>query len=113
MKRSYDSPEMRWVPIRSSHAVAEVCWGFAMNTKPFYYNTYGTGYAELYAVGNRCDSNITFDIRYYPDTMSQEDRDKAVDELQHVIAVAKATSAKHPSPYKGSVFSPTLDPTWS
>ena len=113
IKREYNSPEMFWVPICSSRAVADVCWAFAQNVKPFYYNTYGKGYAELYAIGDGCNREITFEIRYQPEDMSAEDRAIAEADIQKVIARVMASMPQKPNNYKGSVFSPTVDPTWS
>ena len=62
VKRAYEKPDMRWQPIRSSRAVAEVCWGHASSVRPFYYNTQGTGYAELYADGKCKAGGITFRV---------------------------------------------------
>lgn len=104
---------MRWVPIRSSKAVAEVCWAHANNLKPFYYNTYGFGYAELYAIGNSCNDKITFEIRYVPETMTPEQRAIADADMQAVLARVMATVIKNPNNYKGSIFSPDVDPSWS
>ena len=114
MKRAYDSPKMFWQPIRSNRAVAEVCWGHAASVRPFYYNTQGTGYAELYADGRCKVGQITFRAEFYPDTMTQEDRDAAQREIDSVIArVIAELGNSNPSPYKNSVFSPSVDPSWS
>ena len=113
MKRSYKSPAMNWVPIRNSNAVADVCWAHANNTRPFYYNTYGKGYAELYAVGNGCTKDVVFEIKYMPEDMSAEERAAADKDMQAVIANVRATMPNKPNNYKGSVFSPDIDPTWS
>lgn len=113
MKRQYNSPKMFWVPICSSRAVADVCWAYATNVKPFYYNTYGKGYAELYAMGGQCNRNLTFEIRYIPEDMSAEDRALAEADMQKVIANVMATMPPKPNNYKGSVFSDSVDPTWS
>ena len=88
MKRKYNSPQMQWVPIRSNRAVADVCWAHAKNVKPFYYNTYGTGYAELYALGNKCDREVT-------------------------IAQVVAEMPQKPTNYKGSPFVDNVNPEWS
>lgn len=113
MKRSYRSPEAFFVPIRSNSAVADVCWGYANNRKPFYYNTYGKGYAELYAVGGGCTKNVEFKIVYMPEDMTAEEKAAADADMQRVIAQVIATMPNKPTPYKGSVFSPSVDPSWS
>ena len=113
MKRTYDSPQMQWVPICSNGTVADVCWAYAKNTQPFYYNTYGTGYAELYAVGGKCDKNVFFEIKYYPEDMSAEERARADEDMQKVIAHVIATMPQKPTNYKGSPFTPSVDPNWS
>lgn len=114
MKKAYESPQMCWQPIRSSRAVAEVCWGHASSVKPFYYNTKGTGYAELYADGKCKSGQITFRVEFYPDTMSQQDRIAAQQEIDSVIArVIAELGNKNPSPYKNSVFSPSVGSDWS
>lgn len=113
MKREYNSPTMYWVPICSSRAVADVCWAYAKNVKPFYYNTYGNGYAELYAMGGSCKRDMTFEIRYMPEDMSAEDKKRADEDMQKVIARVLASLPNNPNNYKGSIFSPTVDPTWS
>ena len=103
---------MFWNPICSSRAVADVCWAYAQNVKPFYYNTYGKGYAELYAIGG-CNRNVTFEIHYMPEDMSAEDRMAAEEDMQRVIAQTMASMPTKPTNYKGSIFSPSVDPTWS
>lgn len=114
MKKAYESPKMYWQPIRSSCAIAEVCWGHASSVKPFYYNTKGTGYAELYADGRCKSGQITFRAEFYPDTMSDADRAAAQAEIDAVIArVIADLGNKNPAPYKNSVFSPSVDPSWS
>ena len=115
MKRSYESPQMKWVPIRSGRAVADVCWAFANNNKPFYYNTYGYGYAELYAVGSKCTTDAVFEIRYMPDDMSAQDKAAADEDMQRVIAQVKAELAgqNKVTNYKGSPFVANPDPDWS
>jgi hypothetical protein len=113
LKRQYRSPEIGWVPIRSSKAIADVCWAYAKNTQPFYYNTYGTGYAELYAVGGKCDKNVYFEVKYYPEDMSDDQKAIADKDMQRVIAQVIATMPQKPNNYKGSVFSPNVDPSWS
>ena len=114
MKRTYEKPNMCWQPIRSNRAVAAVCWGHANNHKPFYYNTYGTGYAELYAVGSSCDQDVTFEIRYLPESMSAEERAMADADMQRVIAetIAKLGNG-NANPFKNSPFSSDVDPSWS
>ena len=112
MKRAYESPKMCWQPIRSNRAVAEVCWGHASAGKPFYYNTYSTGYVKLYADG-KCGGEIVFRKEFYPPTMSEEDHLRAQEEVEKVIAQAVANAGRNPNPYKGSVFSPDVDPSWS
>ncbi len=114
MKKVYESPKMYWQPIRSSRAVAEVCWGHASSVKPFYYNTQGTGYAELYADGKCKTGMITFRAEFMPESMSQEDRIAAQREIDAVIArVLAELGDSNPSPYKNSVFSPSVDSSWS
>lgn len=113
MKRTYNSPEMHWVPVCSNSAVADVCWAYANNVKPFYYNTYGRGYAELYAMGGKCDKNVFFEIRYYPEDLSAEEKAIAEADMQRVIAQVTAEMPKKPSNYKGSNFAPSVDPSWS
>ena len=113
IKREYNSPEMYWIPIFSNRAVADVCWAYANNVKPFYYNTYGKGYAELYAIGDSCNKNITFEIRYMPEDMSANDRALAEKDMQAVIARVMAEMPNNLSPYKGSIFAPSVDSSWS
>lgn len=113
MKRTYNSPEMHWVPVCSNSAVADVCWAYANNVKPFYYNTYGRGYAELYAMGGKCDKNVFFEIRYYPEDLSAEEKAIADADMQRVIAQVTAEMPQKPNNYKGSGFSPDVDPSWS
>ena len=112
MKKAYEEPKMCWQPIRSNRAVAEVCWGHATSGKAFYYNTYGTGYVKLYAEGS-CKNITGFRKEFYPPTMSEEDRLRAEEETNRVIAQAQAAAGNKPSPYKNSVFSPDVDPSWS
>ena len=113
MKRTYQSPQMQWIPIRSSSAVADVCWAYANNVKPFYYNTYGRGYAELYAMGGSCDKDVFFEIRYYPDDLSDAEKAIADADMQRVIAQVVAEMPNKPNNYKGSGFSPSVNPDWS
>lgn len=113
MKRTYNSPEMHWVPVCSNSAVADVCWAYANNGKPFYYNTYGKGYAELYAMGGKCNKNVFFEIRYYPEDLSAEEKAIADADMQRVIAQVTAEMPQKPNNYKGSSFSPSVDPSWS
>lgn len=114
MKRAYEEPKMCWQPIRSSRAVAEVCWGHAASVRPFYYNTQGTGYAELYADGKCKAGQTTFRVEFYPPTMSDADRQRAQEEIDRVIAnVLAELGNSNPSPYKGSVFSPSVGGDWS
>lgn len=113
MKRAYNSPEMYWVPVCSNSAVADVCWAYANNVKPFYYNTYGRGYAELYAVGGSCNKNVKFEIRYYPDDLTDAERAAAEADMQRVIAKVTAEMPQKPTNYKGSGFSPSIGSDWS
>ena len=113
MKRSYDSPQMNWIPIRSNRAVAEVCWAFAQNRKPVYYNTYGTGYAELYAVAGGCSDNIKFSITFHPETMSDADKAAAQEDMDAVLLQIQKNPPNNPKNYKGSNFSSNVDPSWS
>ena len=113
MKRTYNSPEMHWVPVCSNSTVADVCWAYANNVKPFYYNTYGKGYAELYAMGGKCDKNVFFEIRYYPEDLSAEEKAIADADMQRVIARVTAEMPQKPTNYKGSGFTPSVDPSWS
>ena len=113
MKRAYHSPQMQWVPVCSNSAVADVCWAYAKNVKPFYYNTYGRGYAALYAMGGSCDKNVFFEIRYYPEDLSPAEKALADADMQAVIARVMAEMPQKPTNYKGSVFSPSIDPDWS
>ena len=113
MKRSYSSPQMQWVPIRSNRAVADVCWAYAKNTQPFYYNTYGTGYAELYAVGRKCDRDVFFEIKYYPEDMTLEQKALADKDMQRVIAQVIASMPQKPTNYKGSPFVTDPGSDWS
>ncbi len=115
MKRNYASPQMQWFPIYSSRAVADVCWAHANNRKPFYYNTYGTGYAELYAIGSSCNHGVEFDINYIPESMSAEDKALADADMQAVIARVKAElgNTNNVNNYKGSPFASDVDPSWS
>ena len=113
MKRPYNSPEMHWVPICSNKAVADVCWAYANNVKPFYYNTYGRGYAELYAMGGSCDKSVYFEIRYYPDDLTPEEKAIADADMQKVIAKVTAEMPNKPNNYKGSGFSTNVDSSWS
>ena len=113
MKRAYTSPEMYWTPICSNRAVADVCWAYANNTQPFYYNTYGTGYAELYAVGGGCTKDVVFEIKYYPENMSAAEKALADSDMQRVIAQVKATMTNKPNNYKGSPFVQDPSPSWS
>ena len=113
MKRTYNSPEMHWVPVCSNSAVADVCWAYANNVKPFYYNTYGRGYAELYAMGGSCDKDVFFEIRYYPENLSAAEKAIADADMQKVIARVTAEMPQKPTHYKGSGFAPSVDPSWS
>ena len=114
MKRAYEEPKMCWQPIRSSRAVANVCWGHASNHKPFYYNTKGTGYAALYADGKCKAGQTTFRVEFYPPTMSDADRQRAQEDIDRVIdQVLTQLGNSNPSPYKGSVFSPSVGSDWS
>ena len=113
MKRVYTSPEMHWTPICSSRAVADVCWGYANNHKPFYYNTYGTGYAELYAVGGACTREVQFEVKYYPENMSAAEKAAADEDMQRVIAQVMASMPNKPTPFKGSPFVTDPDTSWS
>ena len=114
MKRAYEKPNMCWQPIRSSRAVAEVCWGHASSVRPFYYNTQGTGYAELYAEGKCKAGQTTFTVKFHPDSMTDADRQKAMAEIESVIQnVMNSLGDSNPSPYKGSVFSPDVGSDWS
>ena len=113
MRRVYEKPNMQWKPIRSSVAIADVCWAYANNRQPFYYNTYGLGYAELRVSGGGCTKDVTIVITYIPESMSAADRAAADADMQRVIAEVKATMPNKPNNYKGSVFSPDVDNRWS
>ena len=102
---------MCWTPVRSSDAVADVCWGYANNGKPFYYNTYGAGYAELYIGGQKCTEQINFVIVYH--NMTAETQEIAAADMERVIEQAKRESASNTNSFKGSPFSPDVGPTWS
>ena len=113
MKRIYEKPTMHWNPVLSQHAVADVCWAYANNKQPFYYNTYGLGYAELYAISGGCTRNVDFGITYIPESMSAEDRASADADMQRVIAQIKAEMPPKPNNFKGSPFVSNADPSWS
>ena len=113
MKRAYNSPEMHWVPVCSNSAVADVCWAYANNVKPFYYNTYGRGYAELYAMGGSCDKDVYFEIRYYPSNLSEAEKAIARADMEKVIARVTAEMPNKPTNYKGSGFSTGVGSDWS
>lgn len=113
MKRTYSSPEMYWVPVRGNSAVADVCWAYANNVKPFYYNTYGRGYAELYAMGGSCDKDVYFEIKYYPDDLTAAEKAIADADMQKVIAKVTAEMPNKPNNYKGSGFSQNVGSDWS
>ena len=113
MKRFYEKPTMHWNSIRSQRAIADVCWAYANNKQPFYYNTYGTGYAELYAVSGGCTRDVVFGITYMPESMSAEDRARADADMQRVIAEIRATMPNKPNNYKGSPFVAGPDSSWS
>ena len=113
MKRNYESPQMCWVPICSSRAVADICWGFVNNQKRFYYNTFGTGYAELYVTGKKCDRNVRFVTKYYPENMSEADRIKADQHMQQVIQETLDALPNNANPFKGSPFADSPDSSWS
>ena len=113
MKRAYNSPEMHWVPVCSNSAVADVCWAYANNVKPFYYNTYGRGYAELYAMGGSCDKDVYFEIRYYPSDLTEAEKAIARADMEKVIARVTAEMPNKPTNYKGSGFSTGVGSDWS
>lgn len=113
MKKPYEEPKLRWQPIRSNCAVADVCWGHAASGKPFYYNTYGTGYVELIVTG-KCKKGLSQPrLEFYPSTMSEEDRQLAEAEALEVWNQALAMAGNKPEPFTNSFFSSNPDPNWS
>ena len=114
MRRNYEKPKLVWNPIRSGRGIAAVCWGHAQSGKPFYYNTYGTGYAELICKGSCKDTlGHVYTIKYYPEDMSTADRAAADADMQRVIAELRQNPPNAPNPYKDSIFTADPDPSWS
>ena len=114
MRKNYEKPKLVWSPIRSGRGIADVCWGHAQSGKPFYYNTYGAGYAELICKGSCKDTlGHVYTIKYYPENMSATDRASADADMQRVIAELRQNPPNHPNPYKNSIFSASPDSSWS
>lgn len=114
MKRFYEKPNMQCVPIVSGQAVADICWAYAKNSKPFYYNVPGRGYAILKIVSNGgCNGGILFDIDYSESNLTPDEMASFDAHMERVIAQAIASAGNTAEPFKGSPFSGVTDPTWS
>ena len=114
MKRPYEKPNIQCVTIASEQAVADICWAYASNKQPFYYNVPGRGYAILKIVSSGgCSSGVLFDIDYSETDLTPEEMASFDAYMEKVIAQAKAQAGNNATPFKGSPFSGTEDPTWS
>ena len=114
MKRVYEKPNIQCVHNASEQAVADVCWAYAKNKQPFYYNVPGRGYAILkIASGGGCNGGVLFDIDYSETDLTPEEIASFDAYMEKVIAQAKAQAGNNATPFKGSPFSADEDPTWS
>ena len=78
-KRLYEKPNIQLVPIVPEQAVADVCWAYAMNKQPFYYNVPGRGYAILkIASSGGCNGGVLFDIDYSATDLTPEEAKKSM-----------------------------------
>ena len=114
MKKLYEKPNITCVPIMSGQAVADICWAYAKNKQPFYYNVPGRGYAILKIASNGgCSSGVLFDIDYSATDLTPEEIASFDAHMEKVIAQAIASAGNNATPFKGSPFSGATDPTWS
>ncbi len=113
-KRLYEKPNIQLVPIVPEQAVADVCWAYAKNKQPFYYNVPGRGYAILkIASGGGCNGGVLFDIDYSATDLTPEEIASFDAHMEKVIAQAKAAAGNNATPFKGSPFSGSTDSSWS
>lgn len=115
MKRPYVKPKIERVPIRPDQAVADICWAYAKNGKPFYYDVPGVGYAQIHAVAKGgCSSATDFTVEIFADRPMTSAQIAQAEQfiLQH-INESVALAGNKPSPFKGSDFSKSPSPDWS
>ena len=105
--KNYEKPLMKFVLLTANSAVADVCWAYARNSKEFYYNTSGPGYAKIVMNpgAKGCDGGTIASVEY----LNGATEDKRA-EIDAGVALATGNSAE---PFKGSPFSATPDPSWS
>lgn len=115
MKKEYVKPSVQWVSMRSSEAVADICWAYARNGKDFFHDIPGYGYCIITIQGGSgCDANAVFVLQYSNPNMTDAQRQQAESYMQGVIAQAKAEAGNKASSYKNSNhFSKNPDPSWS
>lgn len=114
MKREYVSPSLQWVAMRSSDAVADICWAYARNGKDFFHDIPGVGHAILTITGGSgCDNKATFVYEFSNPHLTASQRAQAQAYIEKVIAEAKATAGNKASSYKGSPFTQNPDVSWS
>lgn len=115
MKREYVSPSLQWVAMRSSDAVADICWAYARNGKDFYHDIPGMGYAILKIVSSGgCKADVVFVVEFSSgEQMTASQMAAAQSYIDKVIADAKAKAGNKASNYKGSVFVASPDYSWS
>ena len=116
MKREYVSPSLQWVAMRSSEAVADICWGYANNGKTFYHDIPGLGYAILNIISSGgCKADIVFVVEFSNgEQMTPSQRAAAQAYIDQAIAEAKAKAGGgNASSYKGSPFVASPDHSWS
>ena len=113
MKREYVSPSMEWVSMRSTEAIADVCWAYAKNGKDFYHDIPGYGYAILHIVGGGCSKGTLFAVEFSDPTMTSQQVADAKAYMDKILAEAVAKSGNNATAYKQSDFEARVDPSWS
>ena len=114
MKRTYATPTIEYVQVRSNQNVADICWAYAKNGKNFYYDIPGYGYAILNVVGRNCNKGTVIGVEFSdPSGMTSAQIAAAEAYMQEVIAEAKAIAGNNAQPFKSSPFVSSPDSDWS
>lgn len=67
MKKQYEKPFMKMVPLRSNESVANTCWGNHGPETQRYWDIEGKGYVSFYCSGGDCGLTEQTLVVYYYD----------------------------------------------
>ena len=114
MKRTYASPKIEYVQVRSNQNVADICWAYGKNGKKFYYDIPGYGYAILHVTTRNCASSTIIGVEFSdPAGMTSAQIAAAEAYMQKVVAESKAAAGNNAQPFKSSPYVASPDPDWS